>query len=189
MRRLGLGVWLATALFATNALAQEGDNAKAAAKAAAKADKPGKPAAAPAAPAPVAAPAQPEAAAPAVVDDEAKAKASADEQDKHLRRMAKIERIANLAKEKGKAELSDKAAKLRSKEMQRHERALKRIEQGNLGKHLGQLKHGDQPGAADKDDKKDKKEKIEQIKDKAKEKAADKAKEKAEKKAGKGKNK
>lgn len=53
----------------------------------------------------------------------------AKEQRKHLKNMARIQRIAELGREDGKAELLGKAEALREKEQARHQRAMKRLQQ------------------------------------------------------------
>lgn len=55
------------------------------------------------------------------------------EQRKHLKNMARIQRIAELGREDGKAELVGKAEVLREKEQARHQRAMKRLQQERPG--------------------------------------------------------
>lgn len=50
------------------------------------------------------------------------------QKEKHLRRQAKLERIIELARKKGKDELAEKAQQLKQKEQQRYEFMTKRME-------------------------------------------------------------
>ncbi len=75
-----------------------------------------------------------EAGEPSTQPSGAKAKQRTQERRKHLQRLAKIDRIAEIGAEKKNENLVEKAKMLREKETKRHRRALKRIEEGNLGK-------------------------------------------------------
>jgi hypothetical protein len=75
-----------------------------------------------------------EAGEPSTQPSGAKAKQRTQERKKHLQRLAKIDRIAEIGAEEKNENLVEKAKMLREKETKRHRRALKRIEEGNLGK-------------------------------------------------------
>lgn len=51
------------------------------------------------------------------------------EQHKHLKNLARINRVFDVAKENGKADLAEKAGTLRKKEYARHQRVIDRLQQ------------------------------------------------------------
>jgi hypothetical protein len=60
-----------------------------------------------------------------------------NEQKKHLRRLAKIARLEELAGQSGNTKLADKAKTLRDKEQRRHDKVLARLSLGKHGKGKG----------------------------------------------------